>query len=248
VAAVLSGTATKSSAGIASIAISAALGILGAVLPWALRLTPRQALWARTRTATEVCRSEMATWDAPFPCEVIGPEIGAELAATLTALRYLKMQALTHGHVTLDEFKTRYRRERVRDQIQYYSTNARKAGREKKLYRRVKLISAVGAVALALAWLAGLRTMLPGSSFGLALSALFQGATVVAALEIVNDSSRRQLRYKELHDWLTDWDRQLDALHTWPSVLKVVSQVEKALMVELLEWRSLARNSKMPTR
>jgi hypothetical protein len=247
-ASVLSGTATKSSVGIASIAISAALGILGAVLPWALRLTPRQALWARTRTATEVCRSEMATWDAPFQCEVIGPEIGSDLAATLTALRYLKMQALTRGHVPLDEFKIRYRKERVRDQIDYYARNALKAEREKKLYRRVKLFSAIGAVALALAWLAGLRTMLPGSSFGLALSALFQGATVVAALEIVNDSSRRQLRYKELHDWLTDWDRQLDALHTWPSVLKVVSQVEKALMVELLEWRSLARNSKMPTR
>jgi hypothetical protein len=90
--------------------------------------------------------------------------------------------------------------------------------------------------------------MMPGSSFGLALSALFQGATVVAALEVVNDSTRRQLRYKELHDWLTDWDRQLDALRTWPSVLKVVAQVEKALMVELLEWRSLAKNSKMPTR
>jgi hypothetical protein len=190
----------------------------------------------------------MATWDAPFRCDVIGPEIGSDLAGTLTALRFLKMQSLTHGHVTLDEFKLRYRKDRVRDQIDYYSRNARKAEREKKVYRRVKIFSGAAAVILALAWLAGLRTMMPGSSFGLALSALFQGATVVAALEVVNDSTRRQLRYKELHDWLTDWDRQLDALRTWPSVLKVVAQVEKALMVELLEWRSLAKNSKMPTR
>jgi hypothetical protein len=85
-----------------------------------------------------------------------------------------------------------------------------------------------------------------GRWLGLSLSALFQAATVVAALQIVNDSKRRQRRYRELHDWLKDWDRQLQVLRTWSSVLKVVVQVEKALMVELLEWRSLARNTKLP--
>jgi hypothetical protein len=251
VAAVLSGAASKSSAP-ALIAGSAALGIIAAVLPVALRLDQRQALWARTRTAAEVCRSVLALWDAPFQREVIGPEIGPELAGALTSLRFLKMQAVAHGHVTVEAFKQRYRKERILDQIAYYSRHADRAERERRKYRRITIFSVGSAVVLALCWLAGklgvagLHALSHGNWFGTALSALFQGATIVAALEIVHDSGRRQRRYRELHDWLRDWDRQLEELRTWPSVLKVVVQVEKALMVELLEWRSLAKNTKLP--
>jgi len=251
VAAVLSGAASKSSAP-ALIAGSAALGIIAALLPVALRLDRRQALWARTRTAAEVCRSVLALWDAPFQSEVIGPEIGPELAGVLTSLRFLKMQALAHGHVTVETFKQRYRKERILDQIAYYSRHADRAEQERRKYRRITVFSVGSAVVLALCWLAGkmgvagLHALSRGNWFGTALSAFFQGATIVAALEIVHDSGRRQRRYREIHDWLKDWDRQLEALRTWPSVLKVVVQVEKALMVELLEWRSLAKNTKLP--
>jgi hypothetical protein len=251
-AALLSGAASKSSAGVAWIAVSAALGVTAAALPVILRLDRRQAMWARTRTAAEVCRSVLALWDSPFQCEVIGPEIGSEMAGTLTSLRFLKMKALSLSHVTLEEFKQRYRKERVLDQIEYYRNHASHAENQAETYRRVTFISIGVAILLALCWLAGtmgvtgLHVVLRGHWFGFTLSALFQGATVVAALEIVNDSSRRQRRYRELHDWLKDWDRQFDALRTWPSVLKVVVQIEKALMVELLEWRSLARNTKLP--
>ena len=252
VAAVLSGAASKSSAGAAWVAASAALGIIAAGLPATLRLDRRQATWARTRTAAEVCRSMLALWDAPFQSEVIGPEIGSELAGTLVSLRFLKMQAASHGHAALEEFKERYREERILDQMEYYSRHAGLAEHEAQRYRRVTFLSIGAAVLLALCWLAGimgvmeLHSMLRGRWFGLTLSALFQGATVVGALQIVNDSKRRQRRYRELHGWLRDWDIQLEALRTWSSVLKVVVQVEKALMVELLEWRSLARNTKLP--
>jgi hypothetical protein len=252
VAAVLSGAASKSSAGTAWIAASAALGITAAVLPVALRLDRRQATWARTRTAAEVCRSMLALWDAPFQSEVIGPEIGSELAGTLVSLRFLKMQATSHGHATLEEFKTHYLKDRILDQMEYYASHAERAEHEAQRYRRVTFCSIGVAVLLALCWLAGtigvteLHSMLRGRWFGLTLSALFQGATVVGALQIVNDSKRRQRRYRELHGWLRDWNLQLQVLRTWSSVLKVVVQVEKALMVELLEWRSLARNTKLP--
>jgi hypothetical protein len=251
-AAVISGTASKSSAGIVWIAASALLGVTSAALPFFLRLDQRQTVWARTRTAAEVCRSALALWDAPFSSEVIGPEIGVEFAGVLTSLRFLKMQALAHSKITVEEFKRRYRNERIMDQINYYSRHAAQAEHETRNYRRVTFLSIAAAVLLALCWLAGrmgvssLQFVSRGSWFGFTLSAFFQGATIVAALEIVNDSKRRQGRYRELHEWLTDWNRQLDALRTWPSVLKVVIQVEKALMVELLEWRSLAKNTKLP--
>ena len=94
-AALLSGAASKSSAGVAWIAVSAALGVTAAGLPIILRLDQRQAIWARTRTAAEVCRSVLALWDAPIQCEVIGPEIGSEFAGTLTSLRLLKIRAVS---------------------------------------------------------------------------------------------------------------------------------------------------------
>ena len=57
------------------LAIGTALGILAAVLPVILRLRNRQVLWARTRTAAEVCRSVMAFWRTPAHYEAIGPEV-----------------------------------------------------------------------------------------------------------------------------------------------------------------------------
>jgi hypothetical protein len=78
------------------------------------------------------------------------------------------------------------------------------------------------------------------------VSALFQLATISGALLIVHDCERRQRRYRELHDWLKEWDAELDALRTWPTVLKVAGRIERALLVELLEWKSLVRNVKLP--
>jgi len=34
-------------------------------------------------------------------------------------------------------------------------------------------------------------------------------------------------------------------LRTWPSVLRVAGQIERALLAELIEWRSLIRNQRL---
>ena len=80
----------------------------------------------------------------------------------------------------------------------------------------------------------------------LVAAALFQVATVSGALLVVKDCDRRQRRYLELHHALEDWGAELQAFRTWPPVIDVVSKVERALLVELLEWRSLLQNRKMP--
>lgn len=80
----------------------------------------------------------------------------------------------------------------------------------------------------------------------LVASALFQVATVAGALLVVNECERRERRYKEIHRSLADWEIELRAFHTWPPVIEVVSKIERALLVELLEWRSLLKNMKMP--
>jgi hypothetical protein len=62
----------------------------------------------------------------------------------------------------------------------------------------------------------------------------------------VNDFQRRRDRYRELHRMLMQWDKQLELSRTWSTVLRITSVIEKALLAELIEWRSLIRNRKLP--
>jgi hypothetical protein len=41
------------------------------------------------------------------------------------------------------------------------------------------------------------------------------------------------------------WDKQLELSETWPIVLRIATTVEKALLAELIEWRSHIRNQKL---
>jgi hypothetical protein len=74
----------------------------------------------------------------------------------------------------------------------------------------------------------------------------FQIATVAGALLIVNDWRRRRERYRELHDLLVVWDKQIASAGTWAIVLRTATRVERALLAEVIEWRSLIRNRKLP--
>jgi hypothetical protein len=234
------------------LAIGTILGITAAALPVALRLSQRQTRWARTRTATEVCRSVLTLWGAPVAEEVIEPEIVPELTGMLMSLNLLKALDGSRGRVSIDEFKECYRKERVSHQLEYFSRHAMQSAHDVRRYRVASWIC-TGVATLITAWLIVSRAEFKSAPLFLgqrwltvAVSALFQLATIAGALLIVHDCERRQRRYRELHDWLKQWDTELDALRTWPAVLKVAGRIERALLAELLEWKSLARNLKMP--
>ena len=234
------------------VAASAALGITAAAFPALLRLDQRQTFWARTRTAAEVCRSTLAMWGTPHLDNVIGDEIIPELSGMLMSLNFLKMKDGARHQPSLEEFKRKYREERLLGQIEYFSTHSESSGRQGRRFRLITWLCASVAVLFAGAWLAG-KIGVGGASmssgvrwFALGISTLFQVATVASALAIVHDCNRRQQRFRELADWLKQWDAELDALITWPSVLSVAGRIEKALLVELLEWRSLIRHARPP--
>ncbi|MGB9408659.1 MAG: hypothetical protein WCA89_14065 [Terracidiphilus sp.] len=232
------------------LAIGTALGILAAFLPVALRLQKRQILWVRTRTAAEVCRSVLAFWSTPTPYEAIGPEVVPELSGVLRSLNLLKALDRGRGKVSLEEFKQRYRRERVANQLKYLFDHAAQSAAEARKYRAATWACIGLAVALNV-WLFVSGRLIGGIGpgpwkQGLALGAsiAFQIATVAGALLAVNDCDRRRERYRELHQQLGEWDAQLETLRTWPSVLRVAGRIEQALLTELIEWRSLIRNHK----
>jgi len=233
------------------LAIGTALGILAAVLPVILRLRNRQVLWARTRTAAEVCRSVMAFWRTPAHYEAIGPEVVPELSGVLMSLNLLKMVDRDRSQSSLDEFKQRYRQERIAGQIDYFFRHAAQSAAEARRYRAATWIS-IGFAAAVNAWLfvsghfSGISAPGPWKqSLSLGASIAFQIATIAGALLAVNDCDRRKERYQELHKKLGSWDTQIEVLRTWPSVLHVAEQIERALLAEFIEWRSLIRNQKM---
>ncbi len=234
------------------LAIGTALGITAAALPFALRLSQRQTLWARTRTAAEVCRSILALWGTPVVDEVIGPEIFPELAGMLMSLNLLKALDGSRSNVSVDEFKKRYREQRIAHQLKYFEDHAKESAGEARKYGAVTRICTGLAILIAAGlFLVGTEFknmhLFPGKQwFSVAVSALFQLATISGALLIVHDCKRRQRRYRELYDWLKKWDAELDALRTWPTLLDVAGRIERALLVELLEWKSLVRNVKLP--
>jgi hypothetical protein len=227
------------------------LGIMAAVLPMALQLNKRQVLWVRTRTAAEVCRSVLAFWTTPTPYEAIGPEVVPELSGVLMSLNLLKMLDRGRRKASLEEFKQRYRQERVANQIDYFFRHAARSAAEARQYRIttwacIGLATALNAWIFASAHMAG--NFGPGpwkQSLALGASIAFQIATVAGALLAANDCDRRKQRYRELHEQLGEWDAQLEVLQTWPSVLRVAGRIERALLAELIEWRSLLRNQKL---
>ena len=231
--------------------IGTALGILAAVLPAILQLKKRQVLWVRTRTAAEVCRSVLAFWSAPFPYQAIAPEMIPELSGVLMSLSLLKMLDRERSEASLEDFKQRYRQERMAGQIDYFCRHASRSATEARRYRAAIWVC-IGLAATLNVWpfvsAHAMGAALPGAwrqILALGASIAFQIATLAGALLAVNDCDRRKQRYRELHEQLGKWDVELVALRTWPSVLRVAGQIERALLAELIEWRSLIRNRKL---
>jgi len=244
-AAVMAGVAPEIPGAAPWLGISAALGIFSLALPAVLRLHARQALWARTRTAAEIARSVLVTWRTPRPYEVIGAEVAPWLSGILRSLNFLKMEDNHCVETPLSDFKQEYRRDRVAHQIEYFSRQARKAERQERRYAMLGKICGAVATLIALACLSGGLQWLENHGFSgrqwlaFAMSALFEIATMAGAFAAMKDCARRRRRYRELSHALRRWDTQLEALNTWNSVLRVVERIERALIVELFEWRSL---------
>lgn len=251
-AALLSGRTAFTGESVIWLWMGTAFGIMAAALPVVMRLTQRQITWTRLRTAAEICRSCLALWHTPVLYDVVGPEVVPELAGMLTSLNFLKMSDRASHQTSLDDFKRFYRGNRVQHQIDYFSSHAARATREVRRYQ-IFIWTIVILGGSFNVWILsnahGLHVWMPGRwkpEFAFAAATCFQIATVAGALLIVNDYERRRDRYRELHRMLTQWDKQLSLSQTWAIVLRITSMVERALLAELIEWRSHIRNRKLP--
>jgi hypothetical protein len=251
-AALLSGRSAFTGASVVWLWMATTLGVMAGGLPYLLKLGRRQIAWTRERTAAEVCRSCLALWSTPALYDVVGPETVPELAGMLTSLNFLQLSERSAHQTSLDEFKRKYLEGRVRHQIEYFDRHASDAATKVHRFRIITWACVSIAAALNF-WLLlnahGLNHWISPSwkpALGLAATSGFQIATVAGALLFVYDYQRRRERYRDLHRMLIQWDKQLELAQTWSIVLRITSLVEKALLAELIEWRSLIRNRKVP--
>jgi len=251
-AAVLSGKTAFIGSSVVWLWMGTALGVMAAGLPSVMRLSRRQVAWTRIRTAAEICRSCLALWRTPALYEVVGPEVLPDLAGMLTSLNFLKLSDRAARENNLAEFKRIYRAQRVQDQIAYFSRHANHAAARARMYRNITWASTIVAAGLDF-WLLlnahGLNHWISQRlrpELALLVAFCFQIATVAGSLVVVYDYMRRRDRFRELHRMLVQWDKQLELAETWPIALRVASTVEKALLAELIEWRSHIRNQKLP--
>ncbi len=250
--------------------IGSGLGFTAGTLPAILKLQKGQIYWARTRTATEICRSNLAFWNSPAPYNVIGPEFIPELAGMLMSLNFLKMLDGSTRSAELEEFKSEYREKRVQDQMAFFLKSATRSEKKARQYRlAIKLFTFLAVIVNVLILLLTLhlfrdvnpstwswfpwkslsgKTLHWKSLFSLSGSIFFQIATVVGAMFVVNDYQRRRVRYRELHDMLAEWDKQLAYAQTWSVAIRIAESVEKALLAEVIEWKSLILHHKLPRR
>ena len=133
------------------LATGTVLVILAVVLPWVLGQNRRQVLWLRTRTAAEVCRSVLALWSTPIPYEAIGPEAVPELSGVLMSLNLQKMLDRKRSEESLEQFKLRYRKERIAGQIDYFFDHAARSAAEARRYRAT-IMACIGLGAAVTVW------------------------------------------------------------------------------------------------
>jgi hypothetical protein len=231
--------------------VAIVFGLLAAAGPAILKLAKKQAKWVRIRTAAEITRSFVALWDLPGRYKIVGPGILPELSGMLLGLGLLKSTNVREKVMTLEQFKTEYLKTRLLDQKKYFLGQSKLAHAKASCFRVVaKICGGCAVVISAIAFVLGIMHLRhPGVGFrdwlSLGSSFLFQLATIAGALVVVHDCDRRHHRYMELHHVLGVWAKELRALHTWHSVAQIVERVERALLIEVLEWRALLQNKKI---
>lgn len=229
---------------------SAFLGITAFFAPKILKAKQRQERRALIRCAAEISRSFVALWNAPVSYELISKAEVAECNGMINSLNHLKLiSSFRSRQEDIAPFKADYQESRINDQAIYFSFQAQRASRV--MLRATRVIR--GSIFLSVA--GNLLVMSskifhmppPGawtSEFGLAIALALQIAAGIGAIIVINDYGRRQLRYLEMRTLILDYGKQLQQAKSWPSVLRLVILIEKALLVEVMEWRTLFKNQK----
>jgi len=217
----------------------AELLLLGFAFALSLRHRKRHQEWMKNRIAAEICRSFLATWH--MRRAEYSPKISIQgfdrLCRNLRLIRNLDKTPL----LSLEAVRDQYLKERLENQIAYFS---RHSGRARRIYEKLKafaLCSTATATLLSLLALTFSFLSISGLAFTVPkyLSLLLPLASAaIFSLMITQDYSRRAVRYGEMAAMLEDAARRLKMVRTWNSLARIAAETEEELLQELVEWHS----------
>jgi hypothetical protein len=220
--------------------------LLGCAFVLSLQHRKKHHEWMKNRIAAEICRSFLATWQ--MRRTDYSPKISIEgfnpLCRNLRLIRILDKTP----PLSLEVVRDRYLKERVENQVEYFSRHSEKA---RTIYKNLKAFALFStATATLLSLLAFIFSVLKDFDAGshipnLALTVpkylsllLPLASTAIFSLLITQDYSRRAVRYGEMASMLEDAAKRLKMVRTWNSLARIATETEEELLQEIVEWHS----------
>lgn len=221
--------------------------VVGALLvSLAIRHYRAQHNWVRCRLAAELGRSSLATWGLPRSSVLFEDLEFPEVRQLVRSLQILHRRSAAARPVGMAEFKARYLKYRVEDQLGYYRRQLTRAVPQLARLRAgfttatVLAIGCTAAYAVDHSWHLG---WFPKAGEQWLYYFLPISLPVVAAafmsLISIHDLHRRVARYREMEHVLESAAKQIAFSQTWNSLERVVGRTESALLQEVVEWHTL---------
>lgn len=211
---------------------------------WWLRWRGMQKTWARARLVAEVARSFLATAHSPG-------DPALEIAGAVPTLRHLRWIIPNDGGGQARQFpewREAYLRERVEDQQKYFAAKEAQAVEQRRQLTRwttllLDLALAIGTVSLVVFFSARWQEwnfLLGGYRLeiflGVAGAALPLGLLQIQTLRTVYELNRRAARFAQQQQMLGQGKARLARAPTASAALAVISDIERQLLAEVLEW------------
>jgi hypothetical protein len=198
--------------------------------------------WMKNRIAAEICRTFLAVWNMrhrPLHFPNLSIRQFDRLCRNLRLIRLLD----TNFQPSFEQVRDGYLKERVEDQINFYSSKRDKA-RENHRWLRFAMIASTfvatccSILTLVFVILNADRAMIIFKYSSL-LFPLVSTASFV--LIVTQDYSRRAVRYTEMCSMLEEARKGLRQANTWNSLTRIATETEEKLLQELVEWYSFRR-------
>jgi hypothetical protein len=223
------------------------LVLLGCAFVSSLQHRKKHQKWMKNRIAAEICRSFLATWHMRWRPEH-SPKISIQgfdrLCGNLWLIRVLDKTP----PLPLETVRDQYLKERVENQIAYFSLHSSQA---RRIYQKFKVFALFGtATATFLSLLVFAFSVLADFGVGSRISGpdltvpkflssvLPLASAAIFSLMITQDYSRRSVRYHEMVSMLNETARRLKLVRTWNSLARIITETEEALLQEIVEWHS----------
>jgi hypothetical protein len=208
--------------------------------------------WIGLRLKAEVCRSAVATWNAPLSIEPLTADEIPELRHLMQALRYYRAtRHQSHTDISLEAFKAEYGHHRLIDQYRYFQRQADKASLMSNRLTPFYYLFSYSAFVVS-----GISLFLPAHFWshempGKVMNYIFIMVPVIApaiaswiiSWQAIESVSRKKARFVEMQRLMHQALIDLIHCHSWDSIYHVVKRAERQLLGEVLEWYAFVKYS-----